>query len=38
MWISAGVGMAAGAGLYVISIVTALLGLGVLMIHPKIAR
>jgi putative Mg2+ transporter-C (MgtC) family protein len=38
IWMSAGIGMAAGAGLYLLSVVTALLGLAVLMIHPRIAR
>jgi putative Mg2+ transporter-C (MgtC) family protein len=38
IWMSAGIGMAAGAGLYVLAVVTAMLGLAVLMIHPRIAR
>jgi putative Mg2+ transporter-C (MgtC) family protein len=38
IWMSAGIGMAAGAGLYLIAVVTAMLGLAVLMIHPRIAR
>jgi putative Mg2+ transporter-C (MgtC) family protein len=38
IWISAGIGLAAGAGLPVLATVATVLTLIVLMIHPKIAR
>ncbi len=38
IWVTAAIGLAAGAGLYALSAIAALLTLIVLMIHPKIAR
>jgi putative Mg2+ transporter-C (MgtC) family protein len=38
IWVSAAIGLAAGAGLYVLASVATLLALIVLMIHPRIAR
>jgi putative Mg2+ transporter-C (MgtC) family protein len=38
IWITSAIGLAAGAGLYILSAVSTLLALIVLMIHPRIAR
>ena len=38
IWTTAAIGLAAGTGFYLVSVVAALLALLVLMIHPRIAR
>ncbi len=38
IWVSAAIGLTAGAGLYVLASIATLLALIVLMIHPRIAR
>jgi len=36
IWITAAIGLAAGAGLYIIATVTTVVALAVLVIHPRI--